>query len=67
MGAPRRCELRSCRRTHLRARRRCRVRRVVRFYGLSSLLLDDPLRDLPEPEVEHAIGIVFAAISGGLA
>jgi AcrR family transcriptional regulator len=35
-------------------------------HGLSSLLLDGPLHDLPEPEVEHAIGIVLAAVSRSL-
>jgi AcrR family transcriptional regulator len=35
-------------------------------HGLSSLLLDGPLRDLPEPQVEHAINIVLAAIGRGL-
>src|SRR4051794_20526397 len=29
-------------------------------HGLSSLLLDGPLRELPEPEVERAIGSVLA-------
>jgi AcrR family transcriptional regulator len=36
-------------------------------HGLSSLLLDGPLRELPEPEVEHAIGIVLTAVARGLA
>jgi hypothetical protein len=36
-------------------------------HGLSALLLDGPLRDLPEREVEHAIGIVLAAIGRALA
>lgn len=36
-------------------------------HGLSSLLLDGPLRELPEPEVEHAIAVVLAAVSRGLA
>lgn len=35
-------------------------------HGLSSLLLDGPLRELPEPEVEHAIGTVLAVINRGL-
>jgi AcrR family transcriptional regulator len=35
-------------------------------HGLSSLLLDGPLHDLPEPEVERAIDTVLAAISRGL-
>ena len=35
-------------------------------HGLSSLLLDGPLHDLPEPEVERAIGTVLGAISRGL-
>jgi len=35
-------------------------------HGLSSLLLDGPLRDLPEPQVEHAITTVLAAIGRGL-
>ena len=35
-------------------------------HGLSSLLLDGPLHDLPEPEVERAIGTVLAVISRGL-
>ncbi len=35
-------------------------------HGLSSLLLDGPLRDLPEPQVEYAITTVLAAISRGL-
>lgn len=35
-------------------------------HGLSSLLLDGPLRDLPEPEVERAIAIVLAAVNRGL-
>jgi AcrR family transcriptional regulator len=34
-------------------------------HGLSSLLLDGPLRDLPEPEVERAIQIVLAAVNRG--
>jgi AcrR family transcriptional regulator len=36
-------------------------------HGLSSLLLDGPLRELPEPEIEHAIGIVLTAVARGLA
>jgi hypothetical protein len=35
-------------------------------HGLSSLLLDGPLRELPEPEVEYAIGIVLGAVGRGL-
>jgi AcrR family transcriptional regulator len=35
-------------------------------HGLSSLLLDGPLRDLPEPEVEHAITAVLGVINRGL-
>lgn len=35
-------------------------------HGLSSLLLDGPLRDLPEPEVERAITVVLAAVNRGL-
>jgi AcrR family transcriptional regulator len=35
-------------------------------HGLSSLLLDGPLRVLPEPDVEHAIGFVLAAVRRGL-
>ena len=35
-------------------------------HGLSSLLLDGPLRELPEPEVERAISTVLAVISRGL-
>jgi AcrR family transcriptional regulator len=35
-------------------------------HGLSSLLLDGPLRDLPEPEVENAINAALAAVSRGL-
>lgn len=35
-------------------------------HGLSSLLLDGPLRDLPEPEVEHAITTVLAVVNRGL-
>jgi AcrR family transcriptional regulator len=35
-------------------------------HGLSSLLLDGPLRDLSEPQVEHAITAVQATISRGL-
>lgn len=36
-------------------------------HGLSSLLLDGPLRDLPEAEVENAIDTVLAVINRGLA
>ena len=35
-------------------------------HGLSSLLLDGPLRALPEPEVEYAITTVLAVINRGL-
>lgn len=35
-------------------------------HGLSSLLLDGPLRDLPEPEVDDAITTVLAAVNRGL-
>ena len=35
-------------------------------HGLSSLLLDGPLRDIPEPEVERAIGIVLGVVNRGL-
>ena len=35
-------------------------------HGLSSLLVDGPLRDLPEPQVEYAINSVLAAIGRGL-
>jgi AcrR family transcriptional regulator len=35
-------------------------------HGLSSLLLDGPLRDLPEPQVEYAIGAVLDAVGRGL-
>lgn len=35
-------------------------------HGLSSLLLDGPLRELPEPEVERATNVVLAIISRGL-
>ena len=35
-------------------------------HGLSSLLLDGPLRQLPEPEVEYAITTVLAVINRGL-
>jgi AcrR family transcriptional regulator len=34
-------------------------------HGLSSLLLDGPLRDLPEPQVEQAIATVLAAVDHG--
>lgn len=34
-------------------------------HGLSSLLLDGPLRDLPEPQVEYAITTVLAAVDRG--
>jgi AcrR family transcriptional regulator len=36
-------------------------------HGLSSLLLDGPLRELPEPEIKHAISTVLDVISRGLA
>jgi AcrR family transcriptional regulator len=36
-------------------------------HGLSSLLLDGPLRELPEPEIERAISTVLAVINRGLA
>jgi AcrR family transcriptional regulator len=36
-------------------------------HGISSLLLDGPLRELPESEAESAIGTVLAGISRGLA
>jgi AcrR family transcriptional regulator len=36
-------------------------------HGLSSLLLDGPLRELPEPEVRRAIDTVLAGIGRGLA
>jgi AcrR family transcriptional regulator len=36
-------------------------------HGLSSLLLDGPLRELPEPEVERAIGTVLDVVKRGLA
>jgi AcrR family transcriptional regulator len=35
-------------------------------HGLSSLLLDGPLRDLPDPEIERAIDIVLTAVRNGL-
>ena len=35
-------------------------------HGLSSLLLDGPLRDLPEPEVENAITTVLTTIDRAL-
>lgn len=35
-------------------------------HGLSSLLLDGPLRDLPEPEIEHAIRSVLDVNQRGL-
>jgi AcrR family transcriptional regulator len=35
-------------------------------HGLSSLLLDGPLRELSEPDVERAIGAVLAAVGRGL-
>jgi AcrR family transcriptional regulator len=35
-------------------------------HGMSSLLLDGPLRDLPDPEVEHAISAVLTVINRGL-
>jgi hypothetical protein len=36
-------------------------------HGLSSLLVDGPLRDLPDAEVEKAIAIVLATVARGLA
>ena len=36
-------------------------------HGLSSLLLDGPLRDLPEPEIERAIDTVLGVTARGLA
>jgi len=35
-------------------------------HGLSSLLLDGPLRDLPEAQVEPAIGVVLGVVNRGL-
>ena len=35
-------------------------------HGMSSLLLDGPLRDLPEPEAQHAIGAVLTVVNRGL-
>jgi hypothetical protein len=35
-------------------------------HGLSSLLLDGPLRDLPEPEIERAINTVLGVVNRGL-
>lgn len=35
-------------------------------HGLSSLLLDGPLRELPEPEIDRAIRTVLSAVSRGL-
>jgi AcrR family transcriptional regulator len=35
-------------------------------HGLSSLLLDGPLRELPEPEIERAINTVLTVINRGL-
>ena len=35
-------------------------------HGLSSLLLDGPLRDVPEPEVQRAIGVVLGVVNRGL-
>lgn len=35
-------------------------------HGLSSLLLDGPLRDLPEPEVQRAIDKVIGVVNRGL-
>jgi AcrR family transcriptional regulator len=35
-------------------------------HGLSSLLLDGPLRDLPEPEVDNAISTLLATVNRGL-
>lgn len=36
-------------------------------HGLSSLLLDGPLRELPDPEIDRAISTVLAVIYRGLA
>ena len=36
-------------------------------HGLSSLLLDGPLRELPEAEIERAIQVVLTSIGRGLA
>jgi hypothetical protein len=36
-------------------------------HGISSLLLDGPLRELPEPEIDRAISTVLAVIARGLA
>jgi AcrR family transcriptional regulator len=35
-------------------------------HGVSSLLLDGPLRDLPEPEVEHVINAALSVVNRGL-
>jgi AcrR family transcriptional regulator len=35
-------------------------------HGLSSLLLDGPLRDLPEAQIEPAIGVVLGVVNRGL-
>lgn len=35
-------------------------------HGLSSLLLDGPLRDLPEPQIEYAIATVLGVVNRGL-
>jgi AcrR family transcriptional regulator len=35
-------------------------------HGVSSLLLDGPLRDLPEPEVEHVINSALSVVNRGL-
>lgn len=35
-------------------------------HGLASLLVDGPLRDLPEPQVEQAIGLVLTGVARGL-
>jgi AcrR family transcriptional regulator len=35
-------------------------------HGLSSLLLDGPLRDLPKPQIEYAITTVLGVINRGL-
>ncbi len=35
-------------------------------HGLSSLLLDGPLRELPEPEIDKALQIVFNILDRGL-
>jgi AcrR family transcriptional regulator len=35
-------------------------------HGLSSLVLDGPLRDLSEPEIDKAMGVVFETLDRGL-